>query len=144
MTDDNHLSLYREFFFFPLNIESVISITRFVCGVCPLTEASKSVRQELLTVVLAVIAPAKLLTALPSKAEECKLGRILIETTILPSMRKQSDAVRIRRDAAQAYKVDVDAISATVQLELAAKEKSRTAKRNVPKPQVKSGKKVAA
>lgn len=66
--------------------------------------------------------PAKLLAAFLPKAEESKLGRILIGTTILQSMHNQTDAARILRDAAQVYKVDVDAISAQVKQEFTAKE----------------------
>ena len=68
-------------------------------------------------------APAKLLAAFLPKAEESKLGRILIETAILLSMHNQTDAAKILRDAAQAYKLDVDAITAQVKQEFAAKEK---------------------
>lgn len=45
---------------------------------------------------------------------------ILVETVILLSMHNQSDAARILSDAAQVYKVDVEAISATVKQEFAA------------------------
>jgi ParB family transcriptional regulator, chromosome partitioning protein len=69
--------------------------------------------------------PAKLLTAFLPKAEESKLGRILIETAILLSMHNQTDATKILRDAEHAYKVDVDAISAQVEQEFAAKEKAK-------------------
>jgi ParB family chromosome partitioning protein len=62
-------------------------------------------------------APAKLLAAFLPKAEESKLGRILVETVILLSTQNQADAAKILRDAAQVYKVDVDAISATVKRE---------------------------
>jgi ParB family chromosome partitioning protein len=89
-------------------------------------------------------APAKLLAAFLPKAEESKLGRILIETTILLSMHNQTDAAKILRDAAHAYKVDVDAISATVKQEFAAKEKAKSAKKPAPKPQTKATKKAAA
>ena len=44
-------------------------------------------------------APAKLLAAYLPKAEESKLGRILIETTILLSMHNQADTAKILRDA---------------------------------------------
>jgi ParB family chromosome partitioning protein len=89
-------------------------------------------------------APAKLLGAFLPKAEESKLGRILVETAILLSMHNQTDAAKILRDAAHVYKVDVDAISATVKQEFAAKEKARTNKKPAPKPQPKPGKKTAA
>jgi ParB family chromosome partitioning protein len=88
--------------------------------------------------------PAKLLAAFLPKIEESKLGRILVETVILLSMHNQADAAKILRDAAHVYKVDVDAISATVKQEFAAKEKARTNKKPAPKPQPKPGKKTAA
>jgi len=59
-------------------------------------------------------------------------------------MHNQTDTARILRDAAQVYKVDVDAISASVKQEFAAKEKSKGTKKLPPKPQPKSGKKAAA
>ncbi|HUZ96489.1 MAG TPA: ParB/RepB/Spo0J family partition protein [Edaphobacter sp.] len=89
-------------------------------------------------------APAKLLAAFLPKAEESKLGRILVETAILLSMHNQTDAAKILRDAAHAYKVDVDAISATVKQEFAAKEKAKSAKQPAPRPQTKAAKKAAA
>ena len=89
-------------------------------------------------------APEKLLAAFLPKAEESKLGRILVETGILLSMRNQTDAAKILRDAAHAYKVDVDAISAAAKQEFAAKEKSKSVKKTSPKPQPKPGKKAAA
>ena len=89
-------------------------------------------------------APAKLLAAFLPKAEESKLGRILVETAILLSMHNQTDAAKNLRDAAHVYKVDVDAISTTVRQEFAAKEKGKAPKKAVPKQQPKSGKKAAA
>lgn len=70
-------------------------------------------------------APAKLLAAFLPKAAESELGRILVETAILLSMRSDMEGVKILRDAAQTYKVDVDAISAKAEEEFAAKEKSK-------------------
>lgn len=78
-------------------------------------------------------APAKLLAAFLSKAEESTFGRILVETAILLSMHNQTDAAKILRDAAQVYKVDVDAISATVKQEFVAKEKSKSATKGTQK-----------
>lgn len=93
-------------------------------------------------------APAKLIAASLPKAQEGKLGRILVETVILLSMHHQNDAAKTLRDAAQAYKVDIDAISATVKQEFAAKEKAKSAKKPVPKgttkPQTKAVKKTVA
>ncbi len=89
-------------------------------------------------------APAKLLAAFLPKAEESKLGRILVETVILLSMHNQNDAAKVLRDAAHAYKVDVDAISATVKQEFAAKEKGKASKKIAPRSASKSAKKAAA
>ena len=71
--------------------------------------------------------PAKLLATFLPKAEEGTLCRILIETVLLLSLHNQNDAAKILRDAAQFYKVDVDAISAKVKQEFLAKEKSKVA-----------------
>jgi ParB family chromosome partitioning protein len=93
-------------------------------------------------------APAKLLTAFLSKTEESKLGRILVETVILLSMRTETDTAKVLRDAAQTYKVDTDAIATKVKQEFAAKEKAKSAKKDAPKPpakpQPKTAKKAAA
>jgi ParB family chromosome partitioning protein len=89
-------------------------------------------------------APAKLLSAFLPKAEESTLGRILVETVILLSMHNQADAAKILRDAAHAYKVDVDAISATVKQEFAAKDNGKAGKKATPKPAPKPAKKAAA
>lgn len=67
--------------------------------------------------------PSKLLAGFLPKTEESKLGRFVIETVILLSMHNQTDAGRILRDAAQGYKVDVDAITAKVKQEFVAKER---------------------
>jgi len=88
--------------------------------------------------------PAKLLAAFLPKAEESKLGLILVESVILLSTHNQSDAAKILRDAARVYKVDVDAISAAVKQEFAAKEKAKTATKSAPKSASKSTKKAAA
>lgn len=89
-------------------------------------------------------APAKLLSAFLSKAEEGKLGSILVETTILLSLDGKPNAARILRDAAQAYKVDADAISAQVKQEFAAKEKAKSTKKPAAKQGKPSKKKAAA
>ena len=88
-------------------------------------------------------APAKLLAAFLPKAEEGKLGRILVETAILLSMHNQTDAAKTLRDAAHAYKVDVDAISATVKQDFAAKEKGKSVKKAAPKQATKAQSKSA-
>lgn len=74
-------------------------------------------------------APAKLLAAFVRKTDESKLGRILVETAILLSMHNQTDAAKALREAAQTYKVDVDAISAKVKQEFTAKEKAKAVKK---------------
>ncbi|MGA2051661.1 MAG: ParB/RepB/Spo0J family partition protein [Terracidiphilus sp.] len=89
-------------------------------------------------------APTKLLAAFLPKAEESKLGRILVETVILLSMHNQADSAKILRDAAQVYKVDVDAISATVKREFAAKDEGKASKKATPKSAPKPAKKAAA
>jgi ParB family transcriptional regulator, chromosome partitioning protein len=88
-------------------------------------------------------APAKLLAAFLLKAEESTLGRILVESVILLAMHNQSDTAKILRDAATAYKVDIEAISATVKQEFAAKEKAKSAQKAAPKPSAKAQSKPA-
>ncbi len=46
-------------------------------------------------------------------------------------------AAKVLRDAARAYKVDVDAIYASVKQEFAAKEKGKASKKAAPKPTAK-------
>jgi len=89
-------------------------------------------------------APAKAMATFLSKAEESKLGRVLVETIILLSMHNQSDTARVLRNAAQTFRVDIDAISAKVKQEFAAKERTKTAIKVAPKPQTKTAKKRAA
>jgi ParB family chromosome partitioning protein len=67
-----------------------------------------------------------------------------VESVILLSMHNQADAAKILRDAAHAYKLDVDAISATVKQEFAAKEKAKTTGKPTPKSASKPAKKVVA
>ena len=88
--------------------------------------------------------PAKLLAAFLPKAEESKLARILVETVILFSMRTDMDTGKVLRDAAQTYKVDIEAIAAKVKQEFAAKERAKAAKKAAPKPPAKAAKKTAA
>jgi ParB family chromosome partitioning protein len=82
------------------------------------------------------------------KAEEGALGRVLVETAILQSMTAENDSARGLREAAQHYKVDVEAITTKVKQEFAAKEKARNTKKAppkpAPKPQPKTTKKTAA
>jgi ParB family chromosome partitioning protein len=85
----------------------------------------------------------KLLTAFLRKADESVLGRLIVETVILLSARTQSDGGKVLRAAAQAYKVDTDAIALKVKQEFAAKEKARSVKKVEPKPAAKALKKTA-
>ena len=88
------------------------------------------------------------MSAFVRKADESTLGRILVEKAILLSMHNQMDAAKVLREAAQTYRVDVDAITAKVKQEFAAKEKAKNEKKATPnapaKPQQKSAKKSAA
>jgi ParB family chromosome partitioning protein len=86
---------------------------------------------------------AKLLTALLRKAEEGVVGKLIVETVILLSASKQADGGKVLRTAAQAYKVDTDAIALKVKQEFTAKEKARSAARIEPKPVPKALKKTA-
>jgi ParB family chromosome partitioning protein len=86
---------------------------------------------------------AKLLTAFLRKAEESVIGKLIVETVILLSASKQADGGKILRAAAQAYKVDTDAIALKVKHEFAAKEKARSAAKIEPKPVPKALKKSA-
>jgi ParB family chromosome partitioning protein len=79
-------------------------------------------------------APAKLLAAFLQKTDESTLGRALVETAILLSMRDQADTATVLRDAAQVYKVDIETITAQVKREFAAKERARDAEKVAPKP----------
>lgn len=73
----------------------------------------------------------KLLTAYFRKVDESVLGKLIVEAVILLSTRSQPDSNKVLRHAAQAYKVDTDAVALTVRQEFAAKDKARTSK---PKP----------
>jgi len=88
-------------------------------------------------------APAKLLAAFLSKAEESTLGHILVESAILLPGHNQTDTAKVLREAAHAYKVDLDAIAATVKQEFAAKEKAKPSK-PTRKLEAKTAKKSAA
>jgi ParB family chromosome partitioning protein len=85
-------------------------------------------------------APAKLLAAFLPKAEESKLGRIMVETAILLSMHNQTDTAKVLRDAAQFYKVDIEDITAKVKQEFATKYKVKATKKAAPKSPAKAAK----
>ena len=86
---------------------------------------------------------AKLLAAFLRKAEESVIGKVIVEAVILLSASKQSDGGKILRAAAQAYKVDTDAIALKVKQDFAVKEKARSAAKIEPKPAAKALKKIA-
>ena len=80
---------------------------------------------------------SKLLGAWLRKADESELGRLLVEAAILLSARSGVDAGKVLRAAAEAYKVDTEAIALKVKQEFTAKEKSR----KTAKPDAKVSKK---
>ena len=82
----------------------------------------------------------KLLTPFLRKADESALGKLMVRVVILLSAKTQPDGGKILRAAAQAYKVDTDAIAHKVKQEFAAKEK---AKRVEPRPAPKAARKAA-
>jgi ParB family chromosome partitioning protein len=71
----------------------------------------------------------KLLTAFLRKAEEGAIGKLMVEAVILLSASKQADGGKVLRAAAQAYKVDTDAIALKVTHEFAAKAKVKGEKK---------------
>ena len=83
---------------------------------------------------------AKLLTAFLRKAEEGLIGRLIVETVILLSARTQNDGGKVLRAAAQAYKVDTDAIALKVKHEFAAKAKAKLPQKAEAKPVAKAKK----
>ena len=76
---------------------------------------------------------AKLLMAFVRKAEEGVIGNLIVEAIILLSASKQSDGGKVLRAAAQAYKVNTDAVALKVKHEFSAKEKARQAPRPIAK-----------
>ena len=84
----------------------------------------------------------KLFAAYLRRAEESALGGLLVEITILHTVIRQS-ATQVLRDAATAYKVDVDAIGLKVKQEFAAKEKTKLTKKPPTKAAAKAQPKPA-
>jgi ParB family chromosome partitioning protein len=74
----------------------------------------------------------KTLTAFLRRADEGALSRMLVESSILLASTRGNPAA-VLKDAATAYKVDTDAISAKVKQEFAAKEKAKKIAQPVPK-----------
>jgi ParB family chromosome partitioning protein len=93
-------------------------------------------------------AVGKLLTAFVRQADESILNRLTVEIVILLSARSQSDGGKVLKAAAQAYKVDTDAVALKVKHEFAAKEKARLTEKSptkaVAKAQPKPVKKAKA
>jgi ParB family chromosome partitioning protein len=83
---------------------------------------------------------AKLLTAYLRKAEESAIGKLIVETVILLSARTQNDGGKVLRAAAQAYKVDTDAIALKVKHEFAAKAKGKLPQKIESRPITKARK----
>ena len=91
---------------------------------------------------------AKLFAAYLRRSEESALGGLLVEITILHAATRQN-AAQVLRDAASAYKVDVDAIGLKVKQEFAAKEKAKRLTKEpptktAPKPPAKAIRRAAA
>jgi ParB family chromosome partitioning protein len=88
--------------------------------------------------------PAKLLAAFIRKAEESILGRLLVEIVILHAASAMNDSGKLLKEAAEFYKVDVNAVTTKVKQEFAAKDKAKTPKRPAPKPRTTAVKKSKA
>jgi ParB family chromosome partitioning protein len=79
----------------------------------------------------------KLFTSFLRRADEGTMGRAVVEAVVLLTA-SRGDASHVLREAAELYKVDVAAITATVKQEFVAKEKAKTAKKSAPKPPAKA------
>ena len=66
----------------------------------------------------------------------------MVEAVVLLTA-SRGNASHVLREAAEFYKVDVAAITATVKQEFAAKEKAKAAKKVAPKPPAKAQPKTA-
>jgi ParB family chromosome partitioning protein len=75
---------------------------------------------------------AKTLTAFLRRSDEGTLSRMLVESSILFAATRRNPAA-VLEDAATAYKVDTDAITAKVKQEFAAKDKAKKTTQPVPK-----------
>jgi ParB family chromosome partitioning protein len=81
---------------------------------------------------------AKTFAAFLRRADEGALSRLLVESSILLAVSRGKPA-SILKEAATAYKVDTDAITAKIRQEFTAKEKARER----PQPAAKTAKKAA-
>lgn len=77
------------------------------------------------------------------RADECMLGRALVESAVLLTA-SRGNASQALRDAATAYKVDTDAIAAKVKQEFAAKERLKVREKTSLQSRSKSSRKTAA
>jgi ParB family chromosome partitioning protein len=84
----------------------------------------------------------KLFAAFLRSTDESTLGRAVVEAVVLLTA-SRGNAAHVLREAAEVYKVDVAAITATVKQEFVAKEKAKTAKKAAPKPPAKAPAKTA-
>jgi ParB family chromosome partitioning protein len=84
----------------------------------------------------------KLFATFLRRTDENTLGRTVVEAVVLLTA-SRGNAAHVLREAAEAYKVDVAAITATVKQEFVAKEKAKTAKKAAPKPPAKALAKTA-
>ena len=89
-------------------------------------------------------APAKLLAAFIRKADESTLGHLLVEIVILHSTHSPADSGKVLKEAADLYKVDVNAITAKVKQEFAAKDKAKAVKKAAPQSPAKAVKRTRA
>jgi ParB family chromosome partitioning protein len=80
----------------------------------------------------------KTLAAFLRRADEGTLSRLLVESSILLAATRANPAA-VLKDAASAYKVDTDAVTAKVKQEFAAKGKAKKA----PKPAAQGCKEAA-
>jgi len=86
----------------------------------------------------------KLLSAHIRKAEEGELGRLLMEIVILHAALTQQNGGKVLKEAAEHYKVDIDAIALKVKQDFATKEKVKAAQKAMRKQQTKAAKKSTA
>jgi ParB family chromosome partitioning protein len=89
-------------------------------------------------------APAKLLAAFIRKADESTLGHLLVEIVILHSTHSPTDSGKVLKEAADLYKVDVNAITTKVKQEFAAKDRAKAVKKVTPRPPAKAVKRTRA
>jgi ParB family transcriptional regulator, chromosome partitioning protein len=85
----------------------------------------------------------KLFAAFLRRADEGTLSRLLVEVSVVLASGR-SNGGNTLREAAAAYKVDVDAIALKVKQEFSTKEEARVAKKHLAKVQPKPGKKTKA